>query len=165
MPDPEQLPASRLARFLEHRGNTQALPKLAQTAQNSGFGELPAQGFPRFEGGQRPMLAVLILLLVVLVVQGFPQLEHQGRDLVAGGFFRSVFPIGIRTQAKHIGQCLAGNDKIRLFADSAKQVERHDGTGFNQPGEQRLGLGNRVTSGGCRRGPQHCFHKGRRGHR
>jgi hypothetical protein len=153
MPDPEQLPARRLAWFLEHRGDTQALPKLAQTAQNGGFGELPAQGFPRFGGGQRPVLVVLILLLVILVVQRFPQLEHQGRDLVAGGFFRSVLPIGIRTQAKHIGQGLAGNEKIWLFADSAKQVECHYGTGFNQPGEQRLGLGNRVASGGRRRGP------------
>jgi len=50
MPDPQQLPASRLARLLEHRGDPQALPKLAQSAQNGGFGELPAEDFPRFGG-------------------------------------------------------------------------------------------------------------------
>jgi len=155
MPDPQQLPASRLASLLEHRGDPQTLPKLAQAAQNGGFGELPAQGLPRFGGCQRP----------VLVVQGLPQLEHQGRDLVPRRFFRSVLPIGIRTQAEDIGQRLAGNQKIRLLADGAKQVERHHGAGFNQPGQQRLGLGNCLAPGGGRRGPQHCFHKGRRGRR
>jgi hypothetical protein len=84
---------------------------------------------------------------------------------VARGFFRSVLPIGIRAQAKNIGQRLAGNEKIRLLAGGAKQVQRHDGARVNQPGEQRLGRGNRVGPGGCRRGPQHCFHKGRRGRR
>jgi len=161
MPGPQQLPASRLARFLEYRGDPQALPKLAQAAQNSGFGELPAEDFPRFGGSQRPVLVVFI----VLVVQCLPQLEHQGRDLVAGRFFGSVLPIGIRTQAEDIGQRPRGNEKIRLLAHGAKQVERHHGPGFNQPGEQRLGLGNCVAPGGCRRGPQHCFHKGRRGRR
>ena len=155
MPDPEQLPASRLARLLERRGDTQALPKLAQAAQDGCFGQLPAQGFPRLGGGQRP----------VLVVQGLPQLEHQGRDLVAGGFFRGVLPIGIRTQAEDIGQRLRGNEKIRLLADGAKQVERHHGAGVNQTGEQRMGLGNRVACRGCCRGPQHGFNKRRRGRR
>jgi hypothetical protein len=159
MSDPQQLPASRLPRLLEHRGDPQALPKLAQAAQNGGFGELPAEDFPRFGGSQRTMLVVFI------VVQCLPQLEHQGRDLVAGRFFRSVLPIGIRTQAEGIGQSLRGNEKIRLLADGAKQVQRHHGAGFNQPGEQRLGLENCVAAGGCRRGPQHCFHKGRRGRR
>jgi hypothetical protein len=157
MPNPQQLPASRLARFLEHRGDAQALPKLAQTAQNGCFGKLPAQGFPRLGGGQRPVLVVL--------VEGLPQLKHQGRDLVAGGFFRSVLPIGIRAQAKNIGQRLAGNQKIRLLPNGAKQIERHHGAGVNQPGQQRLRLRNRVCPGRCRRGPQHCFHKGRRGRR
>jgi hypothetical protein len=161
MPGPQQLPASRLARFLEYRGDPQALPKLAQPAQNGGFGELPAEDFPRFGGSQHPLLVVFI----VLVVQCLPQLEHQGRDLVAGRFFRSVLPIGIRTQAEDIGQRLRGNEKIRLLADGAKQVERHHGAGFNQPGEQRLGLGNCVAPRGRRRGSQHGFHKGRRGRR
>jgi len=84
---------------------------------------------------------------------------------VARRFFRSVLPIRICTQAEDIGQRLRGNEKIRLLADGAKQVERHHGAGFNQSGEQRLGPGNCVASGGCRRGPQHCFHKGRRGRR
>lgn len=82
-----------------------------------------------------------------------------------GGFFRSVFPIGVRTQAKHIGQRLAGNEKIRLLTHCAKQVERHHPARVNQPAQQRLGRGNRVAPGGCRRRPQHCFHKGRRGRR
>ncbi len=155
MPYPEQLPARRLARPLEHRGDTQALPKLAQAAQNGCFRKLPAQGFPRLGGGQPP----------VLVVQGLPQLEHQGRDLVAGGFFRGVLPIGIRTQTEDIGQRLPPDEKIRLLADGAKQVERHHAAGFNQPGEQRLGLGNRIASRGCRRSPRHCFDKRRRGRR
>jgi hypothetical protein len=146
---------SRLAGFLEHRRNPQALPKLAQAAQNGGFGKLPTQGFPCLGCAQR----------TVLVVQGLPQLKHQGRNLVAGGFFRSMLPIGIRTQAQNIGQCLAGHEKIRLLADGAKQVERYYGAGCNQPGEQRLGPGNRVRSRGCRRGPKHRFHKGRRGRR
>ena len=84
---------------------------------------------------------------------------------MAGRFFRSVLPIRICTQAEDIGQRLRGNEKIRLLADGAKQVERHHGAGFDQPGEQRLGLGNCVAPGGCRRGPQHGFHKGRRGRR
>jgi hypothetical protein len=155
MPDPEQLPATRLAKFLEHRGNTQALPKLAQAAQNSGFGKLPAQGFPRLGRGQRP----------VLFVQGLPQLEHQGRDLVARGFRWSVLPVSIGTQAEDIGQSLAGNKKIRLLPGGAKKVKCHHGAGFDQPGQQHLGRGNRVASGGCRRAPQHCFHKRRRGRR
>jgi hypothetical protein len=36
-----------------------------------------------------------------------------------------VLPIGVRAQAKNIGQRLAANEKIRLLADGAKQVERH----------------------------------------
>jgi hypothetical protein len=113
MLDPEQLPARRLARPGKHRGNAQALPKLAQAAQHSGFGKLPAQGFPRLRGGQRT-------ILVVFVVQCLPQLEHQWRNLVAGGFFRSMLPIGIRAQAENIGQCLACHEKIRLLAYGAK---------------------------------------------
>jgi hypothetical protein len=84
---------------------------------------------------------------------------------VARGFFRSVLPIGIRAQAKDIGQSLAGNKKIRLLADGAKQVERHQRARVNQPGQQRLRRGNGVGPGSCGRGPQHCFHKGRRGRR
>jgi len=125
---PQQLPARRLARLFEHRGDAQALPKLAQTAQNSRFRKLPAQGFPGFGGGQRPVL-------VSLLVQGLPQLEHQGRDLVPGGFFRSVLPIGIRPQAKNIRQRLAGNQKIRLLPDGPKQIQRHHRAGVNQPGQ------------------------------
>jgi hypothetical protein len=36
-----------------------------------------------------------------------------------------VLPIGVGAQAEHIGERLAGNEKIRLLADGAKQVERH----------------------------------------
>jgi hypothetical protein len=57
---PEQLPARRLASFLEHRGNAQTLPKLAQAAQNGRFGQLPAQEFARLGGGQRTILAVFV---------------------------------------------------------------------------------------------------------
>jgi hypothetical protein len=60
MPDPQQLPASGLASFLEYRGDAQSLPKLAQAAQNGCFGQLPAQDFPRLGGGQRPVLAVFV---------------------------------------------------------------------------------------------------------
>jgi hypothetical protein len=81
---------------------------------------------------------------------------------VAGGFFRSVLPIGIRAQAEDIGQRLAGNEKIRLLAHSAKQVECDHRARVNQPRQQRLGRNNRVGPGGCGRGSQHCFHKGRR---
>jgi hypothetical protein len=60
MPDPEQLPASRLTSFLEYRGDAQSLPKLTQAAQNGRFGQLPAQEFPRLDGRQRPIFAVFI---------------------------------------------------------------------------------------------------------
>jgi hypothetical protein len=69
---------------------------------------------------------------------------------VAGGFFRSVLPIGIRAQAKNIGQRLAGNEKIGLLADGAKQVERHHRARINETGQERLGRGNRVGPWGCR---------------
>jgi hypothetical protein len=157
MPDPEQLPAGRLAGLLEHRDDAQALPKLAQTAQNGCFGQLPAQDFPCFGGRQRPVL--------VLFVQSLPQPQHQGRDLVPGGFRRSMLPIGIRAQAKDIGQSLAGSEKIRQLPGGAKQVERHHRARVNQPGHERLCLCHRIASGGRRRGPQHCFDKGRRGRR
>jgi hypothetical protein len=81
---------------------------------------------------------------------------------MAGGLFRSVLPIGIRAQAKDIRQRLAGNEKIGLLANGAKKVECHHGARVNQPRQQRLGRGNRVGPRGCRCGPQHCFHKGRR---
>ena len=60
-----------------------------RAAQHRGFGQLAAQGFPRLGGGERAIL-----------VQSLPQLEHQGRDLVAGGFLRSMLPIRIGAQSK-----------------------------------------------------------------
>jgi hypothetical protein len=57
---PEQFPARRLASLLEHRGDAQSLPKLAQTAQNGCFGQLPAEELPRLEGSQRPIFAVFV---------------------------------------------------------------------------------------------------------
>ena len=93
---PEQLPAGRLAWVAKHRADTQSLPELAQSAQNCGLGELAAQGFPRLGGREH-----------ALFVQRLPQLQHQRRNLVAGGFLRSMLPIGIGPQAKHIRQRLA----------------------------------------------------------
>ena len=133
----KHLPTCRLARFFrQHRADAQGLPKLAQGAQHRGFGELAAQGFPSLVGGE-----------CAFFVQNLPQLQHQGRDLVAGGFLRSMFPVRIGAQGKHVGQRLAVSEKIRLFPHRAQQIERHHGAGGDQARQQLL----RLLDGGCSR--------------
>jgi hypothetical protein len=139
---PQQLPARRLAGFAVHRAGSQSLPKLAQAAQHRGFGKLPAQRFPRFGDGQSAFL-----------IQSLPQLEHQGRHLVARGLLWRMLPVGVRAQAENIGKSLGGGHKIRLLAPSAKQVQRDHLAGFNQTGKQHLGLGDCLRRGRRLRSP------------
>ena len=101
----QHLPARRLAGFSQHRGDAQGLPQLAQGAQHRCFRQLAAQGLPRLGGGHGTLL-----------VQDLPQLEHQGRHLVARGLLRRMLPIRIRAQAKNVGERLGMGQKIRLLA-------------------------------------------------
>jgi hypothetical protein len=113
----QHLPARRLTRFFrQHRADAQGLPKLAQGPQHRGFGELTAQRLPGLGGGEG-----------TLFIQNLPQLQHQGRDLVAGGFLRRVLPVRIGAQGENVGQRLAVSEKIRLFPYRAQQIERHHG--------------------------------------
>ncbi len=138
--------------------NTGLMRKACQSshraAQNCGFRELAAQGFPGLGGGEHAVF-----------VQGLPQLEHQGRDLVAGGFLRSMLPIGIGAQAKHVGQRLGVGQKIRLLAHRAQQIQRHHAAGGDQPSQQRLRLLDRGRTGSRLRAPHAGFDKRRRGRR
>ncbi len=135
----QHLPARRLARlFRQHRADAQGLPKLAQGAQHRGFGELAAQRLPSLGGGE-----------CTLFVQNFPQLQHQGRDFVAGGFLRRMLPVRIGAQGKNVGQRLAVSEKIRLLPYRAQQVERHHGAGGDQARQQQLRL---LDGGRTRRG-------------
>jgi hypothetical protein len=84
MPYAEQLPLRRLASVRKHRSDPQSLPKLAQAAQYGSLGELPAQRLPGLGGAEHAVF-----------VQRFPQLQHQGRDLVPGGFLRRMLPVRI----------------------------------------------------------------------
>jgi len=84
MPYAEQLPLRRMASVREHRSDPQSLPKLAQAAQYGSLGELSAQRFPGLGSAQHTVF-----------VQRLPQLQHQGRDLVPGGFLRRMLPVRI----------------------------------------------------------------------
>jgi hypothetical protein len=150
VPYPEQLPANRLRLGCEYRADAQALPELVQRPQHRRFGHLAPQRFAGLGSAERTLL-----------VQRFPQLQHQGRDFVSGGLLRSLLPITIRAQAEHVRQRLAMNQKIRLFTHSAQQVERYYASLGAQTGQPCLRLLD-----GChiRRGlgtPQTGFHKGR----
>jgi hypothetical protein len=125
----QHLPARRLTGFPQHRGNAQGLPQLAQGAQHRGFCKLAAQRLPRLVGGHGARL-----------LQNLPQLQHQGRDLVPGGFLRRMLPIRIGTQAKHVGKRLAVGQKIRLLAHCAEQVQGDHAAGRNHARQQPLCL-------------------------
>jgi hypothetical protein len=129
MPYPEQFPPGRLARFPVGRADAQSLPKLRQSAQNSSFGHLAPQDLSGFGGAECAVL-----------VQCLPQIEHQGRDLVPGGFLRRMLPIRIGTQAKHVGKRLAVGQKIRLLAHCAEQVQGDHAAGRNHARQQPLCL-------------------------
>jgi hypothetical protein len=150
----EQFPARRLARLRKPRGDAQGLPEFAQSAQDRGFCQLPAQGFPSLGGSEHTIL-----------VQSLPQLEYQGRDLMAGRFLRSMLPIRIGAQTKNVGQGLLMGQKIRLLTHPAEEIQRHHLARCNQAGQQRL----RLLQGGRPRGSlcaSHAgFDKGRRGRR
>jgi hypothetical protein len=150
----KQFPAGRLARVRKPRGDAQGLPELAQSAQNRGFRQLPAQGFPSLGGGEHSIL-----------VQGLPQLEYQGRDLMAGGFLRSMLPIRIGAQANNVGQRLFMGQEIRLLTHPAQQIQRHHLAGGNQSGQQCLCLLQGGRAGSSLRAPHAGFDKGRRGRR
>ena len=107
----QHFPARRLARLPKPRGDAQDLPEFAESAQNRGFRQLPAQGFPSLIGGKHAIL-----------VQGLPQLEYQGRDLMAGRFLRRMLPIRIGAQAKNVGQRLLLGQEIRLLTHPAQQI-------------------------------------------
>jgi hypothetical protein len=131
----KHLPARRLARFFsQHRADAQGLPKLAQGAQHRGFGELTAQGFPGLSGSER-----------ALFVQNLPQLQHQGRNFMSGGFLRRMLPVRIGAQRKNVGECFPVSEKIRLLPHRAQQIERHHGAGGDQSRQQQL----RLLDGGC----------------
>ena len=135
----KHLPACRLARFFrQYRADAQGLPKLAQGAQHRGFGELAAQGLPGLGGGE-----------CALFVQNLPQLQHQGRDFVAGGFLRRMLPVRIGAQGENVGQRLAVGEKIRLLPHRAQQIKRHHGAGGDQARQQPLRL---LDGGGTGRG-------------
>jgi hypothetical protein len=135
----KHLPTRRLARFLrQYRADAQGLPKLAQAAQHRGFGELAAQGFPSFGGGE-----------CALFVQNLPQLQHQGRNLVAGGFLRRMLPVWIGAQGENVRQRIAMGEKIRLLPHRAQQIERHHGAGGDEARQQQLRL---LDGGGTGRG-------------
>ena len=142
------LPARRLAGFPQDRGNAQGLPQLAQGAQHRGFGKLAAQRLPRLVSGHGARL-----------LQNLPQLQHQGRDFVPGGFLRSMLPVRIAAQGENEGQRFAVGEKIRLLPHRAQQVERHHAAGGDQPRQQLL----RLPDGGrTRRGlpaSQASFHE------
>jgi hypothetical protein len=125
----QQLPLRRLARFPMHRANAQCLPELGQRAQNGSFGDLAPQDLSGLGSAERAFF-----------VQRLPQLKHQGRDLVPGGFLRRMLPIRIGTQAKHVGQRLAVGQKIRLLAHRAQQVQRDHTAGRDQTCQQSLRL-------------------------
>lgn len=109
----QHFPARRLPRFRKPRGDAQGLPEFAESAQDRRFRQLPAQGFPSLGGGEHAIL-----------VQGLPQLEYQGRDLMAGRFLRSMLPIRIGAQTKNVGQGLLLGQKIRLLTYPAEQIQR-----------------------------------------
>jgi hypothetical protein len=116
--DTQHLPACRLTGFAQHRGNAQGLPQLAQGAQHRGFGQLTAQRLLGLGGGHGARL-----------LQNLPQLQHQRRDFVPGGFLRSMLPVRIAAQGENEGQRLAVGEKIRLLPHRAQQVERHHAAG------------------------------------
>jgi hypothetical protein len=154
VPHPHQLPTSWLALRSERRADAQRLPQLAQGAQHRGLGKLAAQCLPGHGGGQ-----------CALLVERLPQLQHQRRDLVAGGFLRRMLPIRVRAQGKDEGQRLAVGDKIRLLAHRAQQVQGHHVARGNQACQQLLRLLDGSRPGRGMSAPHAGFDKGGRGHR
>jgi hypothetical protein len=116
---PEQLPVGSLAvgglttRGID-RADAQCLPQLAQRAQHRGFGKLAAQRFPGLRGGEHAFF-----------VQRLPQLQHQGRNLVAGRFLRRMLPVRVAAQRQHERQRFCMSQEIRLFTHRAEQIQRH----------------------------------------
>jgi hypothetical protein len=142
----------RLTRFGENRADAQALPELAQTAQHGGFGQFAAQSLAGFGRGA-----------ATLLIEQFPQFEHQRRHFVAGGFLRSALPVRVGAQTENIGQRLRVGEKIRLLPHRAKEVQRHHRAGGDQAGQERLRLLDGGQSGGCVPAAQASFDKrGRR---
>ena len=150
----QQLPASGLAGLAVHRADPQSLPELAQAAQNCGFGQLPSECLPRLSRGQGPFL-----------LERLPQLEDQGRHLVARGLLRRMLPIGIRAQAQDIGQRRTRDQEIRLLPHCAEQIQPDQTARLNQPGDQRVGLDDSRRSGRGFRPAQRSFDKRRGGRR
>ena len=138
MSNPQQLPLGRFPCIPQHRADPQPLPQLAQPAQNRGLGQLPAQFFPRLDGGEPAIL-----------IQRLPQFQHQRRNLMPGGLLRSMLPIRIAPQGNHKGECLAMSQKIRLFPYRAQQVQRHHRPRCDQPRQQALCLFDRGNPRSC----------------
>jgi hypothetical protein len=152
MPYAQQLPLRRLACVPEHRADAQRLPQFAQTSQHRSLRELAPQRLPGLGSAEHAFF-----------VQGLPQLKHQRRDLVPGGFLRCVLPIRIGAQAKHVGQRLAVGQKIRLLAHCAEQVQSHHAAGGDQARQQSLRLLNgRYARGGLRTADAGFDKRGRR---
>jgi hypothetical protein len=123
VPHTQQLPPGWLTRFPIHRANAQSLPELGQGTQNRSLGDLAPQDLSGLGG-----------IECAVLVQRLPQIEHQGRDLVPGGFLRRMLPIRIGTQAKNVGKRLPVGQKIRLLAHRAKQIQSDHAAGCDQAG-------------------------------
>jgi hypothetical protein len=129
VPHAQQLPLRRLTHVPVHRADAQRLPQLRQATQNRGLRQFAPQRLPGLGSTDDTFF-----------VQRFPQLEHQGRDLVARGLLRRMLPIRVRAQAKNVGQCLGVGQKIRLLAHCPEQVQSDHATGCYQAGQQSLCL-------------------------
>ena len=141
-----------LAVLAVDRANAQRLPQLGEGTEDGGLGELAAQRFARLGRCQSALL-----------VKQLPQLQHQGRDLVARGFLRSMFPIRIGPQREHRGQRVSVGEKIRLLAQRAQQIQRDHRAGGGEAGQQGLRLLDGRRTGGRLGAAQAGFDKrGRR---
>jgi hypothetical protein len=120
----QQLPLRRLACVSIDRVDAQSLPELRQATQNRSLRQLAPQRFPCLGSAEDTVF-----------VQGFPQLEHQGRNLVARGLLRRMLPIRIRAQAENVGERLGVGQKIRLLAHRTEQVQSDHAPGCHHAGQ------------------------------
>jgi hypothetical protein len=129
VPHAQQFPLRRLTRVPIYRVDAQSLPELRQATQNRSLRQLAPQRFPGLGSAE-----------YTLFVQGFPQLEHQGRNLMARGLLWRMLPIRIRPQAKNVRQRLGVGEKIRLLAHCPEQVQSDHAAGCHQAGQPSLRL-------------------------
>jgi hypothetical protein len=130
----EQLPLSSLARGRNDGDNAKLLPKLGDSAQNSGFGHFSSQCAGELAQG-----------CVTACVQQLVSLNGQLRNLARTCQLGNAAPVTVAAQGINVRKNPAGNHEIRRLAWQAQQIQPHNHAVSLQTHQQLFGYGNIFT--------------------